>query len=187
MQSVCVYCGSRTGNRPAYAEAAQTLGRLLAERGLTLVYGAGNVGMMGLIADQVIAHGGHTVGVIPQHLVDWEVCHDNLAELHVTDDMHQRKALMADRADAFIALPGGVGTLEEIFEVAAWAQLKLHEKPMGLLNTAGYYDALNQFLDHAVAEDFIKPKHRQRLIVEREPAQLLDALTAQAGARAAER
>jgi uncharacterized protein (TIGR00730 family) len=176
-----VYCGSRTGSRPAYAEAASALGRLLAERGLGLVYGGGNVGMMGLVADATIAAGGETIGVIPDHLMQAELGHDGLTKLHVVEDMHQRKAQMAELADAFIALPGGLGTLEELFEIAAWAQLKLHDKPMGLLNVAGYYDGLVRFLDHAVSEDFLKARHRDRIVVEATGPALLDALAAKAG------
>jgi uncharacterized protein (TIGR00730 family) len=179
MQRICVYCGSRTGERAAYAEAATALGRALAARGLGLVYGGGNIGMMGLVADAVIDAGGETIGVIPQHLMDLEVGHDGLSKLHVVEDMHQRKAQMAELADAFIALPGGLGTLEEIFEIAAWAQLKLHDKPMGLLNIAGYYDALVRFLDHAVAEDFLKAKHRDRIVVADQTMPLLDQLARQ--------
>lgn len=180
MQRVCVYCGSRTGGRPAYAAAAADLGRALAQRGLGLVYGGGNVGMMGLLADAVIEAGGETVGVIPDHLMQRELGHERLSALHVVADMHERKAKMAALADAFIALPGGLGTLEEIFEIAAWAQLKLHDKPLGLLNVAGYYDALVRFLDHAVAEDFLKPKHRDRIIVHAEGEALLTQLAASA-------
>ncbi|MBM2803176.1 MAG: family Rossman fold protein, partial [Deltaproteobacteria bacterium] len=150
------------------------LGRVLVERGYGLVYGGGNVGLMTVIADSVLELNGHVTGVIPDSLVSQEVAHQGLSDLRVVHSMHERKALMAELSDAFIALPGGIGTMEEIFEVLSWAQLGLHEKPCGLLNVAGYYDPLIQFLDHAVGEDFIKPKHRALLIVENEPARMLD-------------
>jgi len=178
MQRLCVYCGSREGNRPDYADGAVALGRLMGRRGIGLVYGGGGVGMMGRIADAVMEAGGETIGVIPRDLMDREFAHGGLTRLEVVDDMHRRKARMAELADAFVALPGGLGTLEEIFEVAAWAQLKLHSKPIGLLNVAGYYDALMRFLDHAVAEDFLKAKHRDRIVVAADPATLVDELAA---------
>ena len=178
IQRICVYCGSRTGDRSAYAESAQTLGRLLSERGLGLVCGGGGIGMMGQLANSVIESGGETIGVMPQELMDRELGHHRLTELRVVQTMHQRKAEMAGLADAFIALPGGLGTLEEIFEIATWAQLKIHAKPLGLLNVEEYFSPLVRFLDHAVEEGFLKQKHRRRLIVESEPATLLDRLNA---------
>lgn len=170
----CVFTGSRHGARPEYSDAAKALGRELVARGYGLVYGGGNVGLMTVIADTVLELIGHVTGVIPNSLVSKEVAHRGLTDLRVVQSMHERKALMAELSDGFIAMPGGIGTMEEFFEVLSWAQLGLHEKPCGLLNTAGYYDSLIQFLDHAVSEDFIKPKHRALMIVESEPAKLLD-------------
>ncbi|WP_423196500.1 Cytokinin riboside 5'-monophosphate phosphoribohydrolase [Cupriavidus sp. H19C3] len=165
MKSVCVYCGSSPGNRPEYAEAAALLGRTLAARGLALVYGGGKVGLMGIVADSVLAHGGTVVGVIPDALMQKEVGHRGLTELHVVRNMHERKQMMADRADAFIALPGGVGTFEELFETFTWLQLGYHDKPVGLLNVAGFYDGMLGFLSHAVHEGFLKPVHADLLHV----------------------
>ena len=174
MRKVCIFTGSRRGASPDYAAAAKQLGQELVARGYGLVYGGGNVGLMNVIADTVLALAGEVVGVIPNALVSKEVAHRGLTELHRVGSMHERKALMAELSDGFIAMPGGIGTMEEFFEVLSWAQLGLHEKPCGLLNVSGYYDSLIQFLDHAVSQDFIKPKHRALLIVEREPAKLLD-------------
>ncbi len=171
---ICVFTGSRHGLRPEYADAAKTLGRELAARNYGLVYGGGNVGLMTVIADTVLELNGHVTGVIPNSLVSKEVAHFGLSELRVVDSMHERKALMAELSDGFIAMPGGIGTMEEFFEVLSWAQLGLHEKPCGLLNVAGDYDPLIEFLDHAVEQDFIKPKHRALLIVESDPRRLLD-------------
>lgn len=171
---ICVFTGSRHGARTEYADAAKRLGRVLVERGYGLVYGGGNVGLMTVIADRVLELNGHVTGVIPDSLVSKEVAHQGLTELRVVQSMHERKALMAELSDGFIAMPGGIGTMEEFFEVLSWAQLGIHDKPCGLLNVAGYYDPLIQFLDHAVGEDFIKPKHRALLIVESEPVKLLN-------------
>ena len=176
--NICVFTGSRHGAQVEYADAAKKLGRLLVERGYGLVYGGGNVGLMTVIADTVLELKGHVTGVIPDSLVSKEVAHSGLSDLRVVGSMHERKALMAELSDGFIAMPGGIGTLEEFFEVLSWAQLGLHEKPCALLNVDGYYDPLIQFMDHAVGEDFIKPKHRALLIVESEPAQLLDRIEA---------
>ena len=154
MRSVCVFCGSNPGRRPEYLAGAADLGRILAARGIRVVYGGAHVGLMGALADAVLAAGGEIVGVIPGLLVDAEVAHPGLSELRVTGSMHERKALMAELADGFIALPGGIGTLEEFAEIVTWAQLGLHAKPTGLLNLLGYYDGLLGFLDHAVAERF---------------------------------
>jgi uncharacterized protein (TIGR00730 family) len=173
---VCVYCGSKTGGGQPYTAAALALGGALARRSLSLVYGGGNVGLMGLLADAVLAGGGQVAGVIPRALADRELAHLKLTELHVVEDMHQRKALMAAQAHAFVALPGGYGTLEELFEALAWAQLGFHPKPVGLLNTAGYFDHLLAFLDHAVTEQFLQARHRQLLRVAAEAEPLLDAL-----------
>lgn len=171
---ICVFTGSRHGTRTEYADAAKQLGRMLVERGYGLVYGGGNVGLMTVIADCVLDLNGHVTGVIPDSLVSKEVAHQGLTELRVVQSMHERKALMAELSDGFIAMPGGIGTMEEFFEVLSWAQLGIHEKPCGLLNVAGYYDPLIQFLDHAFGQDFIKPKHRALLLVESEPVKLLD-------------
>jgi len=173
-KNFCVFTGSRHGARPEYSDAAKVLGRALVARGYGLVYGGGNVGLMTVTADTVLELGGHVTGVIPNSLVSKEVVHRGLTDLRVVQSMHERKALMAELSDGFIAMPGGIGTMEEFFEVLSWAQLGLHDKPCGLLNVAGYYDPLIQFLDHAVADDFLKPKHRVLLIVEKEPARLLD-------------
>jgi hypothetical protein len=176
LTSVCVFCGSAAGARPEYAAAARALGAELARRGQTLVYGGGHVGMMGAVADAVLAGGGQVVGVIPQHLMRPEVAHQGLTELHVVDTMHTRKRLMAERSDAFVVLPGGYGTLEEMFEVITWLQLRLHAKPVGLLNVEGYYDALLAFLRHAAGESFIAPSAWDLLIVESVPSLLLERL-----------
>jgi uncharacterized protein (TIGR00730 family) len=183
MRKICVFTGSRHGLRTEYAEAATTLGRELVTRDYGLVYGGGNVGLMTTIADAVLQLSGDVTGVIPNSLVSKEVAHLGLSDLRIVDSMHERKALMAELSDGFIAMPGGIGTMEEFFEVLSWAQLGLHEKPCALLNVAGYYDPLVQFIDHAVAQDFIKPKHRALLIVESEPRRLLDRLDALIAAR----
>lgn len=177
--SVCVFCGSRHGARDVYAQAAEALGAEIARRGLRLVYGGGNVGLMGVIADAVLAQGGDVLGVIPDSLVERELAHRGVTTLRAVRSMHERKALMASESSMFIALPGGLGTLEELAEIWTWRQLAFHEKPIGLLNTGGFYDALLRFLDHAVAEGFLKPMHRDRLIVETDPGRLLDRLAAE--------
>ncbi|WP_020158049.1 MULTISPECIES: LOG family protein [Methylobacter] len=174
MKSICVYCGSSPGRQEAYSDAARELARSLVDRNIRLVYGGASVGIMGLLADTVLQLGGQAVGVIPEALVRREVAHKRLTELHITQSMHERKMLMAELSDGFIALPGGIGTLEELFEVWTWAQLGLHKKPCGLLNIAGYFDSLATFLGHAVAEQFIKPAHHSILIVERDSKALLD-------------
>lgn len=176
---ICVYCGSNPGSKPEYAQAARDLGRNLAERGQTLVYGGGNVGLMGIVADAALEAGGQVVGIIPQALVDKEVAHFGLTELVTVANMHERKLEMANRASAFIALPGGIGTLEELFEVWTWLQLGFHGKPIGLLNVAGYYDHLLRFIDHQVTERFLKPHQRDLLQVSTSPAALLDLLASQ--------
>jgi len=178
IRSICVFCGSRHGQNPVYAEAARELGRLLAERGIRLVYGGGRVGLMGEVADAVLAAGGEVIGVIPSLLVDKEVEHRGLTQLHEVGSMHERKALMEQLSDAFIVLPGGFGTLDEACEILTWAQLGLHRKRLGLVNTAGYYDQLSSFLDHVVAEDFLSPDNRRRVLVEATPAAMLDRLAA---------
>ncbi len=177
LNSVCVFCGSSAGIRPAYRAAAESVGRLLAERGLTLVYGGGNVGLMGVVADACLSFGGRVIGVIPEVLVRKEVAHKGLSEMHVVGSMHERKALMADLAGAFLAMPGGVGTFEEFFEILTWSQLGLHQKACALLNVEGYYDPLLAMADHAVAEGFVKPAHRAMLLSESDPARILDRLS----------
>ena len=171
---ICVFCGSRDGTRTVFRETAAALGSELVARGYGLVYGGGNVGLMNVIANAVLAAGGVATGVIPRALVEKEVAHRGLTELRVVASMHERKAAMAELADGFIALPGGIGTMEELFEVVSWAQLGLHDKPCGLLNVGGYYQPLLVFLDGGVATEFIKPKHRALLMVETEPNNLLD-------------
>ena len=180
MRRICVFCGSSPGASPAYAEAARQLGRLLAQRGLGLVYGGGNVGLMGILADAVLAEGGEVTGVIPHSLVAREVGHQALTDLRIVDTMHERKALMADLADGFVALPGGIGTLDEWFEIWTWAQLGLHAKPCGLLNVQGYYSPLLAFLDRMVEERFLRDTHRAFVLVDTDPASLLDRMAAHA-------
>ncbi len=172
--SVAVYCGSRFGDSPAFAEAARHLGQLIGQRRATLVYGGGRVGLMGAVADAVMASGGQVVGVIPQALMDREVGHAGLTELHVVQTMHERKRLMAERADAFISLPGGIGTLEELYEVWSWQQLGYHDKPVALLNVDGYYDALLEFTRVTRARGFISQMQFDALMVDTDAARLLD-------------
>ena len=174
MYRICVFCGSNHGSRPAYAEAAQRLGREIAGKHIGLVYGGAKVGIMGTIADAVLGEGGQVIGVMPKFLVQKEVAHQGLSELRIVDSMHERKRLMADLADGFIALPGGLGTLEEFFEMVTWAQLRMHSKPCGLLNTCGYYNGLMQFLDHAVSEMFIRVEHRSMIFIHERPTALLE-------------
>ena len=164
LSSVCVFCGSNGGADPAYLDAAARTGRALAQRGLRLVYGGGKVGMMGAIADAALEAGGAVVGVIPQQIFDLEIGHEGVDDLRVVGSMHERKALMADLCDAFVALPGGIGTFEELFEVFTWAQLGLHRKPLGLLDVAGYYAPLEAMLDHAVDQRFLRPQTRAMLV-----------------------
>lgn len=173
-----MFCGSNPGRRPEYAGAAREMGRVLVERGLGLVYGGGRVGLMGIVADTVLAGGGEVAGVIPEALVAREVGHARLTALHVVRTMHERKAMMADLADGFVALPGGFGTFEEFCEVLTWSQLGFHPKPCGLLNVAGYYDPLLALFDHAVEEGFVPPQHRALVIEETDPARLLDRFAA---------
>ncbi len=171
---ICVFTGSSPGTRPEYADAARVLGRLLVERGYGLVYGGGNVGLMAVVADAVLERRGEVIGVIPELLVDKELAHRGLSELRIVKSMHERKAVMAELSDGFMGLPGGIGTMEEFFEVLSWTQLGLHDKPCGLLNVRGYYQHLIRFLDHAMGQGFLKPKHRSLLIVEEEPQRLFD-------------
>jgi uncharacterized protein (TIGR00730 family) len=172
-KSICVFCGSATGTRPEYADAARRLGEAIARRGLTLVYGAGHIGLMGVLADAALAAGGRVVGMIPRSLVDRELAHKGLSEIHVVESMHARKALMADRADAFLALPGGFGTLDELFEILTWAQIGIHDKPIGLVNVAGYFDPLLAWIDGAVEGGLVREKHRAMLLVGDDAEELL--------------
>lgn len=176
MKSLCVYCGSSLGKSPAYLAAAKALANELVQRDIRLVYGGASVGIMGVIADTVLAGGGQAVGVIPQALVDKEVSHAGLTELFVVDSMHTRKAKMAELSDGFVALPGGFGTLEELFEVLTWSQLGFHQKPIGLLNVEGYYDHLLAFLKQSVDQQYVKPRHHELLLASDEVPQMLEQL-----------
>ena len=177
LRRICVFCGSSPGGSAAYAAAAEDLGRALAEAGIAVVAGGAGVGLMGRLADSALAAGGEVIGVIPRALVAAEVAHHGLADLRIVASMHERKALMAELADGFVALPGGLGTLEEFTEVVTWSQLGLHAKPTALLNTAGYYDALLQFLDHAVAESFLRPDDRGLILAAGAVRPMLDQMT----------
>ena len=176
MRRICVFCGSSAGSRPEYRWCAEELGAELAGRRIGLVYGGGNVGLMGAIADAVLKAGGEAIGVIPEHLMTREIGHKRLTKLHIVGSMHERKALMADLADAFIALPGGFGTLEEFFEVLTWSQLGLHVKPCGIINVLEYYNPLLRMLDHAVEERFLKSQNRALVLARNTPSELLEAL-----------
>jgi hypothetical protein len=180
LKRICVFCGSSPGAHPGYREAAQEVGRLLAGEGICLVYGGGKRGLMGALADAALETGGRVIGVIPRQLELPEVAHRGVSELRVVESMHERKSLMADLADAFIGLPGGLGTMEEFFEVATWAQLGIHSKPLGLLNVHGYFDLLDQFLRRAVDEQFLFEEHRSLILIRDEPGALLKALRAYA-------
>jgi hypothetical protein len=175
VRRLCVFCGSSPGRLPRYRHAAEALGATLAKKGIGLVYGGGAVGLMGIVADAALAHGGEVIGIIPNALARKEIAHESLTELRVVASMHERKALMADLSDGFVALPGGVGTLEEFFEILTWSMLGLHAKPCGLLDVDGYYRPLLALLDHAVAERFVKPVHRALVLVEQDPERLLRA------------
>jgi uncharacterized protein (TIGR00730 family) len=175
LRSICVFCGSRPGNDPAYEAGTRRLCRTLAERGTALVYGGGRVGLMSVVADAVLDASGEAIGVIPKALVKREISHTGLTDLRVVGSMHERKALMFELSEGFVALPGGSGTLEEFFEVQTWAQLGEHEKPCGLLNVGGYYDPLLALFDHMVAKGFLSEEHRAMVLVESEPEPLLDA------------
>ena len=176
MKRIAVFCGSNNGARLEYAAAADRLGALLAREKIELVYGGGMVGLMGIVADAALKNGGHVIGVIPKSLVIKEVAHEKLPDLRVVKNMHERKALIAELSDGFIALPGGYGTFEEFCEVLAWGQLGYHQKPVGLLDAAGFYHGLLQFFDHATREGFIKPQHRELVLVEDDAEKLLDRL-----------
>jgi uncharacterized protein (TIGR00730 family) len=178
MRRICVFCGSNAGARSEYAEAARALAAVLVGRKLGIVYGGGNVGLMGVLADAALGCGGEVIGVIPRKLVDKEVAHRGVTELRIVETMHERKALMNDLSDAFIALPGGFGTLDEFFEVLTWSQLGFHGKPCALLNVAGYYDRMLAMLDHAVTERLLRPVHRELVIADTDPSRLLQRLSA---------
>lgn len=175
LKRICVFCGSNPGNDPAYLEAAQTLGAAIVTRGYELVYGGAEVGLMGAVADAALEAGGRVVGVMPKALVDKEIGHKNLSEQHIVSSMHERKALMADLSDGFIALPGGVGTLEEIFEIWTWAQLGHHDKPLAFMNVLGFYDPLCAFLDHQSSEGFVRKGHRDMAIFSKNAEEILQA------------
>jgi uncharacterized protein (TIGR00730 family) len=178
MRRACVFCGSKCGDRPVYADATRRLGTTLVQRGLGLVYGAGHVGLMGVLADAVLQAGGGVIGVIPQALVDKELAHSGLSEMRIVASMHERKAVMADLSDVFLALPGAYGTADEFFEILTWAQLGLHAKPIGLLNVEGFFDPLLAWLDQTVREGFLRERHRELLMVGDGPEELLDRLLA---------
>ena len=173
---IAFYCGSRSGNKPIYQEKAIALAQALADLDFGLVYGGASIGLMGQVADAVRQRGGQTVGVIPEFMLDYEIAHNQLTELHIVDSMHERKAMMAERASAFVALPGGLGTFEEILEIATWGQLNQHQKPMMLYNVNGFYDALIAQLDHAVSEGFLPPQHRAKLIICNHADQIINAI-----------
>ncbi len=173
IRRLAIFCGSNPGVRPDYVEATRSLGRLLAQRGIGIVYGGSSVGLMAALADAMMDELGDVIGVIPRMLVEREVANKALTDLRIVESMHERKALMAKLADGFVALPGGIGTLEEFFETWTWAQLGMHSKPCGLLNVAGYFDPLLTFLDHAVSEKFVRDVHRSMVVVERDPTALL--------------
>ncbi len=175
-RAVCVFCGSQPGATSAYLDAARELGAELARRSVAVIYGGGHVGMMGALADSALAAGGEVIGVIPEHLMRPEVAHQRLTELLIVDSMHTRKRTMASRADAFVVLPGGYGTFEEMFEMVTWRQLRLHAKPVGLVNVDGYFDHLLAFLQHAAQQEFIRPQHRDLLLVAPSPSDLLERL-----------
>lgn len=173
---IALYCGSRFGNKPIYKEKAIHLAQSIAEQGFGIVYGGASIGLMGQVADTVTEYGGEVVGVIPEFMLDYEIAHSTLTELHIVQTMHERKALMAERASAFVALPGGLGTFEEILEIATWGQLNQHQKPMMLYNVNGFYDHMIAQLDHAVQEGFLPPQHRAKLIVCNHADQIINAI-----------
>ncbi|MEO1448263.1 MAG: TIGR00730 family Rossman fold protein [Bacteroidota bacterium] len=178
MERICVFCGSSSGQDPVYRSAAQEMGRALVKAGIGMVYGAGNVGLMGVIADEMLTHKAEVIGVIPDFLMKKEVGHTGISELIVVDTMHQRKALMAEKSDGFISMPGGYGTLDETFEIMTWAQLGLHQCPVGLLNVKGYYDPMLRMLDHMVEEGFLRAENRAMLLADSDPEQLLAKMDA---------
>lgn len=181
LRRICVFCGSNTGARQVYQQAAQTVGQLLCRRGIELVYGGGNVGLMGIVANACLNEGGRVIGVIPQALADREVAHTGLTELRIVGSMHERKFVMADLSDAFVALPGGYGTWEEFFEVLTWSQLGIQRKACGVLNVSGYYDPLLEMADRALSQGFLRDVQRDLLLSDSDPEQLLDRLSNYAG------
>lgn len=183
MKSVCIFCGSSPGRLPEFGQAARELGAILAQQKITLVYGGASVGLMGIMADAALEAGGEVIGVIPEALFGKEVAHAGLTKLHRVASMHERKTLMYELSDAFVALPGGIGTMEEFFEILTWAQLGLHSKPCGILNVAGYYDNLVQWLDRSVSEGFVRERHKELMIVAEGPGALLQRLKAYHGRR----
>ena len=176
INSICVFCGSSVGKHKSYINQARNLGQIIAEKNMTLIYGGGNIGVMREIADSMLKFNGKVIGVMPQHIVDKEVAHHHITELHIVNNMHERKAMMAEFSDAFIALPGGFGTIDELFEVMTWNQLEIINKPTGLLNIEGYFDHLIKFIDHAVNEKFVRAEHKQNLIVETDANVLIQKL-----------
>lgn len=176
MKSICVFCGSNSGSNPSYTQAAQDLGKLLVQKNISLVYGGASIGLMGVIADIVLALGGKAYGVIPKSMLKKEVAHEGLTELFVVESMHERKQKMYDLSDGFIALPGGLGTLDELFEILTWAQLGFHQKPCGILNTEAYFDNLLNFLDHIIEEKFMKEKNRKLYFTESNPTLLIEKM-----------
>ena len=178
MNRICVFCGTNPGSRPDYGAAARQLGQMMAEQGIELVYGGASVGIMGELADSVQEHGGHVTGIIPQQLMEKEAAHTGIGNLIVVASMHQRKSQMADMSDGFLAMPGGIGTLEGFFEILTWGQLGIHAKPAGILNVEGYFDSLTGFLDHAVQEGFLTETHRNAIVVESDARQLLEHMRA---------
>ncbi len=176
MKRLCVFCGSSAGQNPEYAEAARQVGCLIASRGIALVYGGASIGLMGMVADSALEAGGEVIGVLPKTLARREVSHSDLSELHIVDTMHERKAMMANLADGFMALPGGCGTFDELFEVITWAQIGVHAKPIAILNTVGYYDPLIALFEHAIAERFVHKDHQKLILHGTDPAALLDKM-----------
>jgi uncharacterized protein (TIGR00730 family) len=176
VKKLCVFCGSASGKSPIYIEAARSLGEMMAKNNIALVYGGATIGVMGALADAVLAHGGAVIGVMPKVLVDYEIAHKKLTELHVVDDMHSRKKMMYDRSNAFLTLPGGMGTLDEMFEILTWSQLKLHNKPCFVYNLNGFYDSLLEYLRHSHSEGFIRPEHLKLLAEIKQEAELLSLL-----------
>ncbi|HVG20131.1 MAG TPA: TIGR00730 family Rossman fold protein [Blastocatellia bacterium] len=176
MKRICVFCGSSSGASPAYLESARRLGEIIAGKGIGLVYGGAKCGLMGAVANAAIENGGEVIGVIPEALIEKEIAHVGVSDLRIVGSMHERKMLMSDLADAFIAMPGGMGTMEEFCEILTWAQLGLHKKPCGLLNVEDYYHHLISFFDHAVAERFVKPEHRSLIVIDEEPQRLIERL-----------
>ena len=177
ISNICVFCGSSVGEDPIYTQATQSLGKLMAARGFNLVYGAGNIGLMGVLADSVLAAGGEAIGIIPEKLVGRELAHQGLTELHVVKTMHDRKAKMHDLCDAFLVLPGGIGTMEEFFEAVTWRQLDYHCKPIGMLNVGGFYNGIEQFFKTMLSSEFLRPKHAELFFVDTDSERLLDRLT----------